>query len=86
VTDRLRPITHFLEDYAAAQGASIIRAARFSDEIPARVEIIVVPEFEDAIADLPGLARVADWLTGVTADRRFLKQVVKAFTTRSSRT
>jgi anion-transporting ArsA/GET3 family ATPase len=86
VTDRLRPITHFLEDHAAAQGASIIRAARFSDEIPARVEVIVVPEFEDAIADLPGLARGADWLTGATADRCFLKQAVKAFTTRSSRT
>jgi anion-transporting ArsA/GET3 family ATPase len=85
-TDRLRAIADFLGEYAAAQGASIIRAAGFARELPARIEVVAVPELDDAIADLRGLAKIADWVIGATADRRFLEQAAKAFTTRSSRT
>lgn len=78
-SDRIRSVTRFLEDYGAAQGDSIIRAARFARELPSRVEVIAVPGLSGSISDLRGLATMADWLTTARTDRRFLRQAAETF-------
>lgn len=52
----------FLDQRAAALQTRIEDAAAFAGELPARIELIVVPEFEAGLGDLAGIKRVTEVL------------------------
>jgi anion-transporting ArsA/GET3 family ATPase len=59
---RLAGLLDFLEDYAAQQRAAIMRSIGFLRQLPADIEVAILPEIGPAVNSLSGLVKIADRL------------------------
>ncbi len=66
----------FLEDYAAQQHASVMRTAQFLRQLPAPIEVAILPELGPAVNSLNGLAKIADELTRSPSCRVLINRFV----------
>ena len=74
---KIEALASFLDQRATALRGRIEAAAAFAKELPARIELIVTPEFEAGVGDLAGIKRVADVLAR-GGGRPILASAVKA--------
>jgi anion-transporting ArsA/GET3 family ATPase len=74
---KIETLARFLDQRATTLRTRIEAAAAFAQELPARIELIVAPEFEAGVGDLAGIKLVADVLAR-GGGRQILASAVKA--------
>jgi hypothetical protein len=75
---KIEALANFLDQRLAASHTKIEAAAAFARELPARIELVVAPEFEAGLGELAGIKRVADVLVS-GGGRKTLANALKLF-------
>jgi anion-transporting ArsA/GET3 family ATPase len=60
--EKIEALAHFFDQRSAALRSRIEAAQGFAKELPARIELILAPDFEGGLSDLAGIKQVADVL------------------------
>jgi anion-transporting ArsA/GET3 family ATPase len=81
---KIEALANFLDQRFAASHTKIEAAAAFARELPARIELVVAPEFEAGLGELVGIKRVADVLVS-GGGRKTLANALKLFKTEGQR-
>jgi anion-transporting ArsA/GET3 family ATPase len=60
--EKIEALAHFFDQRSAALRSRIEAASAFARELPARIELILAPDFDAGLTDLAGIKQVADML------------------------